>query len=284
MSNIEWTDETLNLYTARPRKGGPKGWHCARVSPGCLNCYAARLNQTAGPLGGTGLDYTLKNQDAVLMRYEEQRLEKLERAKKSRMVFVNSMTDTFGEFIPNHWILEILERFAANCRQHFIQILTKRAGRMQALVREWLADSGRDEAPEHMIFMVSAEDEDWLDRRLPLLLDLPVRRGLSIEPQLGPVTFANHRDAVEAGLIDWVIQGGESGPGARPFDFAWCEPLRKLARKKCFAWFLKQAGSHPVLEGEPLTLKHKKGGDPAEWPILCQPEACRQYPVIPAPK
>ena len=66
--------------------------------------------------------------------------------------------------------------------------------------------------------------------------------------------------------LDWVIQGGESGNSPRPFDVAWARQMRDRCRKEGVAYFLKQLGSNPNAEGEPLSFKDQHGGDWSEWP------------------
>jgi protein gp37 len=142
---------------------------------------------------------------------------------------------------------------------------------------------------------VSVEDQRTADERIPVMLTLPAAvRWVSYEPALGPVDFAGevggddwlgdrHDDAPGEAGIDWIVVGGESGPGARPFDLAWARSTVaacKAAGTKCF---VKQLGAHPVavpVEGpfqkttaggdpwpaQPLNLRDPKGGDPSEWP------------------
>ncbi len=90
--------------------------------------------------------------------------------------------------------------------------------------------------------------------------------------------------------IDWVIVGGESGPGARPMDVAWARSLVSQCRSAGVAVFVKQLGAKPYRQGfhidpvgdtEPYTqmfnLRDRKGGDMSEWPADLR---VRQFPEV----
>jgi protein gp37 len=142
----------------------------------------------------------------------------------------------------------------------------------------------RSEAPlwplPNVILGVTAEDQQRWDERVPLLLETPAAlRMVSVEPQLelvrpdatwAPDTFIAPIDALKAApglpVIDWIITGGESGPGARPYDLAWARALREQCDASGTAYFFKQAGSNATDGGAPFRTKHHAGKDPAEWP------------------
>jgi protein gp37 len=141
---------------------------------------------------------------------------------------------------------------------------------------------------------VSVEDQPTADERIPLLMATPAAvRFVSYEPALGPVNFEKETLVVTTrgvrsaqplycakvngvGLLDWIIYGGESGPGARPNDIAWARATRDACKAAGVAFFCKQLGAKPTTDirtrpaGEPSywtdTLRDRKGGDPAEWP------------------
>lgn len=153
---------------------------------------------------------------------------------------------------------------------------------------------------------VSVERQAEADERIPLLLATPAQiRFVSCEPQLGPVSLSRYmwpvcawwpspyqspeeasaagakveykpQGLVSAGrrFLDWVIGGGESGDG-RPYDLAWGQALAVECERAGVAYFQKQVGSKPVMNGAPLRLAHKKGGDPEEWPADLR---VRRYP------
>ena len=151
----------------------------------------------------------------------------------------------------------------------------------------------------------STEDQATADERIPHLLRCPAPvRFLSVEPQVGPINVRRWLEAdgpesdclpcAECGreacedhdigpvLVDWIIQGGESGPGARPFDLAWARSMRDQCKAANVAYFLKQLGARTIDHGLPLRLVDSHGGDPAEWPAGLQ--CCRAFPVSGAPK
>lgn len=145
---------------------------------------------------------------------------------------------------------------------------------------------------------VSVEDQATADERIPLLLQIPsVVRWVSYEPAIGGVDFTpwmwpthwcwdarfkTPEDAIAEGatatrtrqrlvlqgseFIDWIVIGGESGPGARPFDLAWARSLIKQVSAAGVPLFIKQLGARPVIDGQPVELQDRKGGDMDEWP------------------
>lgn len=124
---------------------------------------------------------------------------------------------------------------------------------------------------------VSVEDQASADARIPTLLTLPAAvRWVSYEPAIGPVDFAytcfNGADSLGTMPgVDWIVIGGESGPGARPFDLAWARSTLAQCREAGVPVFVKQLGTVPVatttLENVALArLRDRKGGDPSEWP------------------
>lgn len=141
--------------------------------------------------------------------------------------------------------------------------------------------------------LVSAENQATLDERVPLLLQISAAvRGVSLEPLLGPVGIdvnwllprcpgCGRHSAVRAGscafwdcglplgdqpLLDWVIVGGESGPGARACAVEWIRSVVQQCKAAGVPVFVKQLGSKPTIGGKPLRLKSRKGNDMSEWP------------------
>lgn len=158
----------------------------------------------------------------------------------------------------------------------------------------------------HVWLGVSVEDQRAADDRIPLLLQTPAAvRFLSCEPLLGPVdllrvswpeshrvdvlrfgywteggSFVNHSDMWDRfeRPIQWVIAGGESGPGARPMDLQWLISLVNQCRDAGTALFVKQFGDRPVLNGAPFDLAGSKGGAPEHWPEAFR---VREFPGVP---
>jgi protein gp37 len=220
---------------------------------------------------------------------------------KPRRVFVNSMSDLFHEDVPTRFIDRVFAVMAL-CPQHVFQILTKRPERMRQYVAqvldrkcvtriaiaaerirpggahtpEWLRNHAYQPASEvspplpNVWLGVSVENQQYADERIPLLLQTPAAlRFISAEPLLGPLDL---QPAVRYAPIDWVIVGGESGPGARPFDLAWARSIVQQCQAAGVACFVKQVGAKPVFEGTPVGVfegydyEDPKGGDPSEWP------------------
>lgn len=302
---ITWTEETWN-----PTRG------CSRVSEGCRNCYAERMAaRFAGPgepyegLAKTSLSgprWTGK------VRMVREHLTDPLRWRRPRRVFVDSMSDLFHEKLSQE---EIARVFAVmfQAPQHQFQVLTKRASRMATLLR-WsafwkevdraacrLADTHRllsdgddwksgDPLP-NVWLGVSVEDQATANERIPLLLQTPAAvRFVSYEPALGPVDFTRIGHCMNVDLsaleeivgfeerpaLDWIIVGGESGPGARRFDVAWARTVIDQCRAAGVAVFVKQLGAEPTTDARTARkadewiglslLKDHKGGDPSEWP------------------
>ena len=154
---------------------------------------------------------------------------------------------------------------------------------------EWPAPLGGGPWPLPNVWLgVSVEDQATADERIPTLLQLPAAvRWVSYEPALGPVDFArvrvpdapsppSHATVLHAfrgfgSRLDWIVVGGESGPGARPFDLSWARWTIEQCRAAGVPVFVKQLGAVPRgprvgAWNEPLQLRDRKGGDPSEWP------------------
>ncbi len=150
------------------------------------------------------------------------------RWRSPRLVFVNSMSDLFHESVPLSFIKRVFETMS-ECPQHLFQILTKRSQRLKesAAALSW---------PENVWMGVSVEDSRVLSR-IEDLLEVPAAvRFLSCEPLIGPL------DALPLKSIDWVIVGGESGPGARPMQREWALSVLRQCRKHGVPFFFKQWG------------------------------------------
>ncbi len=210
-SSIEWTESTWNPLTG-----------CTKISPGCKHCYAERmafrLQAMGQPNYSRGFELTLHDQVVQLPL----------QWKKSQTIFVNSMSDLFHQDVP----LEFIQRVFAVMKQahwHRFQVLTKRSERLMQLAPdlEWTPN----------IWMgVSVENKDYTFRIDHLRKTGAKINFLSLEPLLGPLHDLNLNS------IDWVIVGGESGPGARPMDPSWVTDIRNQCRKSKVPFFFKQWG------------------------------------------
>jgi len=264
-TKIEWTNSTWSPIRARNLKTGNLGWHCERVSEGCKNCYSSSMNRRLG----TGLDFKPGHRADVEIFLDEKMLLAPLRWKKPRRIFVNSMTDTFAEFVKDEWIDRMFAVMAL-APQHTFQVLTKRPGRMQTYCcdpqsqRIWrlacnmgqpgralsatLAKFGSPWPLPNVWLGISAEDQATADERIPLLLQTPAAvRFVSLEPLLGPIDLVQCKAVTietpgmePAGCIDWAIVGSESGRSARPCDLSWVRSLRDQCESAEVPFFWKQ--------------------------------------------
>ena len=211
MSKIEWTEATWN-----PVSG------CSKVSSGCLNCYAERMAYRLQKMGNSnyrnGFDVTL----------HPHLLEAPLSWKRSRLVFVNSMSDLFHEEVSVEFIQQVFETMR-RAHWHTFQVLTKRSERLVDLAPSlaW---------PSNVWMGVSVENSDVVERIDHLRKVGSAVRFLSLEPLLGPLPDLNLRG------IHWVIVGGESGPGARLMEPSWVSDIKEQCENSHVPFFFKQWG------------------------------------------
>lgn len=228
-SSIEWTDETWN-----PVRG------CSRISAGCANCYAEVLAGRFSKPGSWGHTFAIYDDRGPRwtgkVELQPHLLDWPKSKREPKKIFVNSTSDLFHEDLPDDDVFRVFDAMAAAPR-HTFQVLTKRAERMAELmprIRSVLVDR-----LDHVWLGVSVEDQAAADLRIPALLSTPAAvRFLSCEPLIGPVKIWPLTNR-----LDWLIVGGESGPGARPMDVAWAASLVEQARRAAVAPFMKQLGS-----------------------------------------
>ena len=278
-TGIEWTDHTWNP------------WHgCIKVSPGCKLCYMYAEKRRYG------------QEPAAVQRSKTKFREPLKWKEPGR-VFTCSWSDFFIEE-ADAWRDEAWEIIRQTPHLEY-QILTKRPERIAGRL-PW----GDGQPWANVIGMVSVENQPYADERIPLLLAANfARRGISYEPALGPVRFLDYlgplvrwdssgREIENRPGLDWVIVGGESGTGSRPFGVAWARSAVEQCRAACVPVFVKQLGPQPFLvAGDPgflssgnvvrfgvggsgfvrIRLRHKKGADMAEWPADLR---VREFPEV----
>lgn len=221
-SPIEWTDATWN-----PVAG------CAVLSPGCTNCYAMRLAARLGAMGQAKYAGLTRKSGQRYVWVGDVRLDQASLAvpagwSKPRRVFVNSMSDLFHDGVPDEFIASVFDAMLATPR-HTFQVLTKRPERLADLSPSlpW---------PHHVWMGVSVESEDYVGRIEHLRRSGAQVKFLSLEPLLGPLPSLDLRG------IDWVIAGGESGPGARPMEADWVRAIRDQCGTAGVAFHFKQWG------------------------------------------
>ncbi|MEZ4449887.1 MAG: phage Gp37/Gp68 family protein [Nannocystaceae bacterium] len=215
-SAIEWTDATWN-----PVRG------CVKVSPGCKHCYAETFAERWRGLPnhpyGQGFD----------LRLVPEKLDDPRRWRKPRRIFVNSMSDLFQTGVPDAFVRRVFE-VMNQAPWHTYQVLTKRAERMRAITRA----IPRDLVAQPQIWLgVSVEDRKYGVPRIDVLREVPAGiRFLSVEPLLEDL------GVLDLAGIDWVIVGGESGPGARPMAEGWVRSILEQCRSAGVPFFFKQWG------------------------------------------
>lgn len=264
-TSIEWTDRTWNPLTG-----------CTKVSPGCDHCYAKTMHERFH--GPGSFDTITLHPDRLTQPLRW----RAPRADKPSLVFVNSMSDLFHQDVPDEYIAKVFAVMNA-AYNHTFQVLTKRHARMRSLLSSprWpglLVASGHwdynldPEIPGPNVWLgVSVESQRWADIRIPALLDTPAAvRFLSCEPLLGSVdlksaalrpyerqqggyweyghgedVYGNGKLWVAAppAQVDWVIVGGESGPGARPMHPDWARSLRDQCVAAAVPFLFKQWGA-----------------------------------------
>ena len=324
-TTIAWTDATWN-----PLRG------CTEISPGCAHCYAAAIAARFSGPGKPfeGLAYRDANGKAHWTGKIATAPEKLREPltwRKPRMVFVNSMSDLFHEDVPEEYIAAVFGIMGI-ASQHTFQVLTKRAARMADVLSRLTWDQclsalsttypyGLTAAgavppwPLPNVWLgTSVENQKCADERIPHLLRTPARvRFLSCEPLLGPIDIERATPCgyycdetsghVDHSLrrLDWVIVGGESGPGARPCDLAWIRSIVRQCKTVGTACFVKQAGADVIDSGGgdgtfadlwpegtsniffpgddtyKVYLRDPKGGNPEEWP---EDTRVREWPKL----
>ena len=212
-TKFEWTDCSWNFVTG-----------CSEISPGCKNCYAKRMAHRLKAMGQlkyrNGFEVTIHPH--MLLRPFEWHIPK--------MIFVNSMSDLFHEDVSNGFIekgFEVMEQVD----QHTFQVLTKRSLRMVELAHQlsW---------SQNIWMGVSVETEHYMFRVDHLRQTPAAIKFISFEPLLGPIPN------LDLTGIDWVIVGGESGPGARQIRKEWVIEIRDKCLKAGVPFFFKQWGGY----------------------------------------
>jgi protein gp37 len=218
-SSIEWTESTWNPLTG-----------CTKISPGCKLCYAERMSKRLKAMGQKNY------RNGFRLTLHDHMIEAPLKWKKPQIIFVNSMSDLFQEGVPIEFVQSVFETMKA-AHWHQFQVLTKRADRLLE-INDQLA------WPENVWMGVSVENERYQGRIDDLRKTGAAVKFLSLEPLLGPLPKLNLKG------IDWVIVGGESGPGARPIRKEWVTSIRDQCASAKVSFFFKQWGG----------VNKKKGG------------------------
>lgn len=206
MSKIEWTEETWNPMTG-----------CSKQSSGCQNCYAERMAKRLNAMGQVNYHNGFKP------TFHEHMLSRPLSMKKPKMIFVNSMSDTFHESFSDEQILKVF-KVMNQASWHTFQVLTKRSDRLLKL-------SNKINWTNNIWMGVTVENTSTRHRIEDLRLSNAHVKFLSIEPLIGRLHALNLSD------IHWVIVGGESGPGSRPIKEEWVIEIRDVCKKTNVPFF-----------------------------------------------
>lgn len=241
--------------------------------------------------------------------------------KAGRPMVFPSLCDWLDDEVSPAWLAEFLALINLTPNLDWL-LLTKRPESWRKRIDDaalastpfhhrWLVEWLNGTPPQNVWFGVSVEDQTRANERIPLLLEIPARvRWLSVEPLIGPVglgSFAfggfahspnceNEHCSISGGVedccgveipaINWVVVGGESGPGARPCNVSWIQDIVRECQSASVPVFVKQLGARPVEDiygdggsyvgfNRVAGIRHPKGGDPAEWPDDLR---VREYP------
>lgn len=210
-SSIEWTGSTWNPITG-----------CNKISPGCKFCYAERMAKRLKAIGSDNYRNGFK------LTMHDHVIELPLTWKKPQTIFVNSMSDLFHKDVTIEYLLKVFE-VMNKANWHRFQILTKRSEILQKLspCLPW---------SENIWMGVSVENEDYAFRIDHLRKTDTQIKFFSIEPLIGPIK------KLDLNNINWVILGGESGPGARPMNESWVITIRDECIRQGVPFFFKQWG------------------------------------------
>ena len=281
-TKIKWTHRpgtkgcTLNPIRALNKKTEMRGWYCEKVCEACRFCYADALNTKAGDTGGTGLPYKPSMREFADIYLDEKTLQQPLHWRSPRTIFWSSMTDAFGPWVSEQWVLRMFA-ICALTPEHTHIFLTKRAQAMWEHlgirpVREMLSllagpvhdiaialkgrEEGRNWAREalkhwplpNVWLGVTAGNQQTADERIPLLLCTHAAiRFVSCEPMLGQIDLRKYLEWGSGGppWLDWVICGGETGPKEKPIrprHPQWVYDLHAQCEAASVPFFEKQQG------------------------------------------
>ena len=249
---ISWADSTFNCWIG-----------CQKVGPGCDFCYAEALNERFADGANWGPGAPRRRTTEANWRKPLQwngNAEKfMAQHGRRQRVFCASMADVFDNEAPQEWREDLWDLIDATPNLDWL-IVTKRVSNVEKM----MPDRWRENWPAHVWLLITTVNQDEVDRDAPRLLHLKRAHririvGLSIEPMLGPINLRSvapddgygwnvlagyiHDMGVptaDAGRLDWIICGGESGREARPMHPDWARGLRDQCAKAKVAFHLKQ--------------------------------------------
>lgn len=249
-SKIEWTHHTANL------------WHgCTKVHEGCTNCYAETLSKRWGNdvWGNDKPRKAIKSVWNDLAKYQKLAKE----ANEIHRVFVGSMMDIFekpmhvidskgnteldchcdwcdGKLTTEHFRQWFFRTVIPNSPNLLFLLLTKRPSN----INKYIPEEWKLNPPTNVMFGTSPVNQETCNKLIPQLLQVKGKHFLSIEPQLNYVdifgSWVDKERNLELGVIDWIIQGGESGHHKRPFNLKWAYAMKEQCEAMGVPYFFKQ--------------------------------------------
>ncbi len=245
-SKIEWTEHTANLW-----------WGCVKIHAGCDNCYALNIAKRRGEdvCGNDKPRRVIKEFWKQIVKYQKE----AEKAGEIHRVFVGSMMDIFEKPMPlidhngnkllknenEFWNTgQLRDKFfneiVPNSPNLMFLLLTKRPSN----INKYIPNSWKTNPPENVMFGTSPVNQKTAKGLICQLSKVKGKRFISVEPQLESIDLLakvkNGNNLVLLDLVNWVINGGESGNGKRPFDCDWARVIRDDCRKKGVPFFCKQ--------------------------------------------
>ena len=222
VSAISWTDSTFNPWVG-----------CTRISPACDHCYAARENDRRRWAAGWGPGVPRYRTSAGYWKNPSRWNREAARTGYRPRVFCASLADVFDNEVPDDWRVDLWQVIRETPLLHWM-LLTKRIGNaVKMLPADW-----ESSAFAHVGLMATlANQEEW-DRDFHKLMAVPAAwHGVSAQPLLGLIDIGNARP-------NWIITGGESGPGFRPLDMNAVRSLRDQCARRGIAFHHKQNGGN----------------------------------------
>jgi protein gp37 len=245
-SKIEWTHHTANLW-----------WGCTKVHAGCDNCYALTFAKRVGNdiWGNDKPRRMIKDVWSKIGKFQKE----AEKQNEVHRVFVGSMMDIFEKPMPlvdhdgnpysegesEFWNTgQLRDKFfnevVPNSPNLMFLLLTKRPSN----INKYIPESWKENPPKNVMFGTSPVSQETANKLILQLSEVNGLRFLSVEPQLEKIDLMtkvnDETDRVLLDIVDWVIQGGESGHHRRPFDTDWGRLLRDDCKKKGVPFFFKQ--------------------------------------------
>ena len=253
-TKIEWAHSVWNPITG-----------CTPISEGCTNCWAKRMAQR---LKGR---FGYPQEDPFKVTFHPDRLNQPMKWKKPRMIFCCSMGDLFhenvrdytGQNMPSWEVVWDVFHHMNKAPWHTYLLLTKRPENALNFWKSWVKNSDQ---LSHIWLGVTAENQKRADERIPILLKIPAaKRFVSIEPMLAPIyslplyltnKYEIHPDC--KGSLDWVIVGGETGPGARPLHPDWVRSIRDQCHRAGVPFFMKQMSKKESIPDDLMIREYPK--------------------------